>query len=115
MVIIALFEYAGIMYVIRFLSSPNKISAIGCLNLDVARICSGHFDVEKKLNLARRIREKNDSQTKDEGNGKGAFNKKDNVIDDRFKMAKSIDHASLIFIPLLFVYTTLVYWLHFAV
>merc|ERR1711994_715809 len=34
MVIIALFEYAGIMYVIRFLSAEIKISAIGCLNLD---------------------------------------------------------------------------------
>ena len=115
MVIIALFEYAGIMYVIRFLSAPNKISAIGCLNLDVARIGSGHFDLEKKLNLTRRIREKNSFQNKDEDNEKDAFKKKDNVMDDRFKMAKSIDHASLILIPILFVFTTLVYWLHFAV
>ena len=111
MVIGALFEYAGIMYVIRFLSSPKKIDATRFLNLDMLRFGSGQVDMEKKMNMTKRIRER---QNNDGDDKMDTTQKKDDVMDARFKMAKSIDHASLILIPCLFALITLVYWLRFA-
>ena len=111
MVIVALFEYAGIMYVIRFLSTPKKIDAAHFLNLDILRPGSGKVDMEKKIGIPKRVKER---QTKDDDNSMDARHKNDEIMDARFKMAKSIDHASLILIPCSFAFITLVYWLHFA-
>ena len=117
MVIIALFEYAGIMYVIRFLSTSNKINGMGinCLNLENRRKDFGHRDIEFNHSMTKIKVEKNSVQTKDGYNEIDLSTKKDSVIEARFRTAKSIDHASLILIPVLFSLTTLIYWLRFAV
>ena len=115
MVIVALFEYAGMMYVIRFLSTPKKIDAAHLLSLDILRPGSGKIDMEKKMSITKRMRER---QNKDDDKSMDATHKNDEIMDARFKMAKSIDHAFLIFIPCSFAFITLVYWLywlHFAV
>ena len=115
MVIIALFEYAGIMYVIRFLSTSNKINGIICLNLENRRKDFSQRDMECNNSMTKIKVEGNSSKSKDGYNEKSVAIKKDSVMEARFKMAKSIDHASLIFIPVLFALTTLIYWLRFAV
>ena len=115
MVIISLFEYAGIMYVIRFLSTSNKINGMSCLNLENRRKDLCHREMELNNSMTKIKLERNSVKTKDGYNEKDASTKNDSIMEARFRTAKSIDHASLIFIPVLFSLTTLVYWLRFAV
>ena len=110
MVIIALLEYAAILYLIRFRTPTKHGKRIGCFGLDMIRSKTLEKRETSVSNTATSMEEYRNSKA-DETE---IYDPTNDPMDARLQMAKSIDRHSLILVPISFFIIVFVYWIHFS-